>query len=471
MTRRLGVLAACVLLAGCAYFNGIYNAHQAEKQADHLMRQGKEGQAEGAYASAAVKAETVLARYPHSRWAPEAVFIAGRGEALSGNCSTALPHLERFLASPAAVGVKKELAVAATGRCYVEGARYSDALTLLVPLTTAKDQRVRSAASLWAARAAIALGRTDDAMRYLGSIDASAAQWELIAASLGRQQYQRAESLLVQRVREGDGRDELASSLRTLWGVGERDAVESLVREFDDSRASPDAKGKLYLSLADLEIADGQDSLARRHLLRAQRLVVDTLVDHRAAARLTLLSLHDEPTLDRVQAIIASAVPRTKGALLMQRLQDNLLLLRIFTDRTDYTGASLFLAAEVARDSLRAPALAHSLFLKLVTTMPNTPLAPKALLAAADLVPDSAAVYRAQLQRIWPKSPFTVLVDGNDLPSTTGLDQVNNLLEQAWTAGSSAFADSMAARRSQVGVANGTQPPASTQLPPGNPPR
>jgi len=53
-----------MLLASCAYFNGIYNAKEAARRAEKQLRAGKDGEAAASFASAAIKAETVLARYP-----------------------------------------------------------------------------------------------------------------------------------------------------------------------------------------------------------------------------------------------------------------------------------------------------------------------------------------------------------------------------------------------------------------------
>ena len=71
--KPVAALALGALLGGCAYFNGVYNAREAERAANRLLRAGREGEASGSFATAAAKAETVLARHPKSRWRDDAL--------------------------------------------------------------------------------------------------------------------------------------------------------------------------------------------------------------------------------------------------------------------------------------------------------------------------------------------------------------------------------------------------------------
>ena len=100
MRRPSSVLALLFALTGCAYYNGLYNAKAETRAGDRLSRQGREAEATSRYATAAATAETVLVRYPKSRWRPQALALAGRTLALAGDCALARPRLREALALP-----------------------------------------------------------------------------------------------------------------------------------------------------------------------------------------------------------------------------------------------------------------------------------------------------------------------------------------------------------------------------------
>jgi hypothetical protein len=420
-------------VAGCAYFNGIYNARAAERAADRAARAGRDALATSKYAQAAVTAETVLVRHRKSRWRTEALYLAGRGAALSDQCDRALIHLDEYLALASVPARRRERAELARARCLVRKNRHSEARDVLATLVQSRDRDVASVAALWAARASIALGRNDEALRFLANADATQAQWELIRASMQRQEYQRAESLLALRARRGDYRDELLPLLTDLWAAGRPAAVASIVDDYGRARLAARSKASLHIFLADLLIDARRDSLARANLVRAQRLSADTALDREAASRLALLNLHDLPATVDVEAALQRARRAGAGGPVFQRLDASLELVKLLERWTDYTGASLFLAAEVARDSLRSPALAHALFVRLANTMSNSPLAPKALIAASALEPDSASAYRARVIERYRGTPFGRLLVGDERGSGQApYERTDDLLRQAW---------------------------------------
>jgi hypothetical protein len=74
----------------------------------------------------------------------------------------------------------------------------------------------------------------------------------------------------------------------------------------------------------------------------------------------------------------------------------------------------LFLAAETARDSLAAPALAVSLFQTLVERLPDSPYAPKAILAGHALDPVWGESVLPLLEERYSLSPYVALVRGEE---------------------------------------------------------
>ena len=449
--RRASAPLALALLGACAYFNGVYNAKESTRTADKLARRGHADEATGAYATAAQTAETVLARYPRSRWRSDALYLAGRGEALSGRCDAAVPRLTEYLAAPKQHADQRARATVALGGCYVEAGRYTDASRLLEPLVAAKDRQVARDAARLAARAAGALGRTADAERFLGAIPRGEAEWELAATALARQDYARAESLLVLRARQGDYRESVVATLQELWAAKRYDAVDHLVNAYAQAKTPAAVKTRLHMFAADLLIGAGRDREASEHLLQARRLTVDSLVDREASARLTGLGLAALPSLVDVEAAIARGATRARGSAYFQRLRDNLLLMKILLSQQDVAGSSLFLAGEVARDSLRARTLARDLFVQVATTRSGAPIAAKAWLAAADLSPDSATAYREIVRTRYAGSPYAFT------PGDTTLDQVayvrtEDALKRAWDVGLRMLSDSLRVTQARAGV-------------------
>ena len=177
--------------------------------------------------------------------------------------------------------------------------------------------------------------------------------------------------------------------------------------------------------------------------MRASRRAVYPVTEREINTRLTLLDLGRRATLGEVETVIRAGASKNRGASLQRRLEDNLLLLHLLELRQDFTGSSLFLAAEVARDSLRARALAHTLFTRLVESYPQSPLAPKALIAAAILRPDSAAAYQERMRAQFATSPYFLVLTGREPPDSSALRRDDQLLRQTWSVVTSIFADSI----------------------------
>ncbi|HSJ63554.1 MAG TPA: hypothetical protein VK922_06545 [Gemmatimonadaceae bacterium] len=469
--RRLAPLLLILATGSCAYFNGVYNARQAEKRGDAMLKRGREAEASTHFVTVAEKAETVLVRHGDSKWADDARYLAGRGWAYSGRCARAVPHLEAALANDPLTPERREEATLALGICRVDASRYAEAESLLSGLMQSRNRWRASQSAIWAARSALRRGATDDALGYLSAAGASVAEWELIAAFVTQQDLARAESLLTRRAEEGDYRPELLTILPKLWVAGRREGVGRIVAGYEEARLRPGQRARVYLVYGDLLRQAGADSAARAQFEATLRLSRDSLPGRQAAVRLTALSLRDMATLPDVENAIARTADFATQVPLQARLQQNLLFLNILLNRTDYTGASVFLAGEIARDSLEAHALAHELFLRVANTFGNSPVAPKSLLAAASLHADSSDAYVNRLREQYPNSIYTLALDGRDTPVLGRINRGDQLLQQAWTLGTKALSDSVNAMRraeqarQNPNVAAGTAP-APTGVPP-----
>ena len=466
--KRVAPLLLLLAVSGCAYLNGVYNARQAEKRGDSMLRRGRDAEAAVYFATVAEKAETVLVRHGDSKWADDARYLAGRGWARSGRCDRAIPHLEQALASDPLTGERREQATLALGICRIESAAYAEAESLLTMVAKSDDRWIASQGAVWAARSALRRGDTDQALEYLAASGASVAEWELAAAFLANNELVRAESLLTLRADAGDYRPEVLTALPRLWAAGQHDGVLDIIDRYGESRIQPGHRARLHLVLGDLLQQAGRDSAAAAHFSITRRLSRDSLPGRQAAVRLTALGIRKLETLLDVENAIASTSDASAEVPLQARLQQNLLFLNIFLNRTDYTGASLFLGGEIARDSLGALALAHQLFMKVPESYGNSPIAPKALLAAAALQPDSAESYRARLREQYPSSIYALVLEGKDSPVVGRINRGDQLLQQAWTFGNKALGDSLnairraaQARDSKVAATTAPSPNAS----------
>jgi hypothetical protein len=440
--KSSALLLAAGALSGCAFYNGVYNARQAERKGDALSRAGMRAEADSLYGVAANEAEAVLARHAESKWAPEAAFIAGWSWAMAARCDRAEPRLAAVLERSAEPEPRLERATLALGVCRVRQGRDAEARTLLAPLTYLSDRVVARDAALWAALASVNLGEADSVRAYLRTADDGRAEWEVARALVARREFAPAESLLERRAAHRDYRADLPELLRTLWHAGRTDAVYRVVRRYDDARAAARTRARLHLLVGELAMTAWQDSTARAHLALARRLSRDTLLAREATARLTLAELAELPSLVDAATVIARGHARAAGDPIQRRLDDNLLLVSMLYQREDGAGASLFLAAEVARDSLRAPSLARAMFTD-VAALPRSPLAGKAL-AAIELLPLAEDPdRRSRTDALVAGAAFGDVSTEPRADSVAGADPIERMLFDTWRTVVALHADSV----------------------------
>lgn len=445
--RGAALLLATGALSGCAYYNGIYNARHAARRGDALMHAGRRVEADSLHLLAAAKAESVLAHHSRSRWTHEALLIAGWSWAMAARCDRAEPRLAALLGGEAREepGAQVERARLALGICRVRQGRGAEGLALLAPLAELPDRELARDAALWAALASIDLGERDSANEYLRDADEPRAEWEVARALLARREFAAAESLLERRASQRDFHPDVLAALRTLWGAGRTYGVYRVVWRYDVARAPARGRARLHLLVGELALGSRQDSVARVHLATAHRLSRDTLVTREAGALLTLAELAPLASLIDVSNVIARGRERAAGGALQRRLEDNLLLLTMLHDSPEQSGAALFLAAEVARDSLRAPALAHAFFDR-VASIPRSPLTAKALAAAAQLPAEFPGGHHAHVgeEALIAGAAFgDIGPAGATDRASAGLEPAERLLHDTWLAVVALHADSI----------------------------
>ena len=449
VTSLRGLATAIAVWAfgnGCVYYNGVYNAKAAAHRGDLQLRADAEGEASTQFQRSAEKAESVLARHPKSAWRVRALYLAGRGAAFSGQCDRALPRLDAFLRASGerADDGDRARAMVAIGACELQTNHVAAARSRLDSLARVRDPQTASDAKRWAARAALADGDRDAAAEYLGGAGSSALDWELLSASLAASDFSRAESLMVARAGRSEFRDDVVGGIRQLWIAGRGDAAERVVQAYDLSRIRDVHRVALHYTMGDLQLRAGRDSAAHRHLLLARDLAGrDTAVAHESAARLLLLGVPAASSIRDVDSLFAlqdSVVRRSKYS---RRLSEQVLLVRLLLGQREPNGASLFLAAEVARDSLRAPGMARTYFLQVAKESPASPLAPRAWHAAALLTPDSASAWNARVLSRYASSSVARWLRGEDPAASPDYVPAAELLRFSWDEIVRAWSDSV----------------------------
>lgn len=164
---------------------------------------------------------------------------------------------------------------------------------------------------------------------------------------------------------------------------------------------------------------EGDTAAARTRWEHAQRLAPGTPQAAAAEAELLLARLRridDERDLPVLIEALAGAAHRAEP---VDGFAGHVGVLRqvaalVVSVSGSHHAVRLFRGAEVVRDSLGAAPLAHRLFLLVAERHPASPIAPKAVLAAAELDSAGRAALHGRLQARYPDSPYARLLRGED---------------------------------------------------------
>ncbi len=423
------LLATLVAALGCAYYNGMYNANRLAKQAERAEREGRRFEATGLWAQAAVRAESVLARHPTSKWADDARLLRGKALAKQGDCDGALPHLRQVTATSPDSQVVEQASLY-LGECYLAVGQFLAADAAFRRALATPDTARKRELQHHRARALTMAGRYQEAMAlYRDAPDPSTDGVRLLAVA-GGGTVSHALALADTLLERGDSLvswDSVTVVLRRR-DPGAASAVTDRILE--KSSLTPETRARWLLR-------DGQGLLAvdtSRGIARLRQAfnTPEHRTDAGSQARLTVARLD----LARARAIsdldaVTGAFDEARqlggsGGFLAGRYLQAIERVRQVADSVDETTGlgdlDVFLAAEAARDSLEAPALAYGLFERVAGTWPLSPFAPKALLAMAALRPREAATTFERLQAEYGDSPYVTWFAGTDSPAYRALE-------------------------------------------------
>ncbi len=448
--------AAVVLLAGGCAYNGLYNARTASRRADQLLQRGMDDSAAVYLQRASEAAEAVLARQGDSTVRREALLLSGRAMALSGaDCARARERLNAFLALGGTTTHDRARAGLSLAQCDARSEQWALVEARLAPFDAAEsgvhDEQLRRDVRRWRARAALASGASARADSLLSTMDADDAPWERIAVAIERQAWEYAEWQMIGRALRGDARPELDVALRRAAAARQFVMVARVVNAFDSSSAPRAARVRLRMLAGALEEASGDTARARMHYQQViDRTALDTLARRAASARLAQLDVAQIDSVPALRAHLLRSAPLARGTTAYDRFEASATLFLLLHDTVDPSGAALFLAGEVARDSLRLPSLAVEAWRTLERRHPDAPLRPRALYAASRLLPDSAAAMQRALTTRFPESALSAWLRGESVVGAPDRRATDALLEGRWAIAARALPDSLRVLRERA---------------------
>ena len=387
------------VLAGCGYFNTMYNARRHFSEAERLRANGEAEAAARAWKDAINGAAASYRGHPHGRWADDALWVIGRSRFGLGDRQAAREAFaalldisdDPFLIAGARAGIGAS--AVATGDPSGGMARLDSAIVQI------SDPDVAAFARLWRARARFALGMTDSAWSDLDRVTAAPAGWAVDALLEGAAQA--AEHGDTVRFREAIRRlyaDTRAASRSDSCLVLIRRAVTRAGPDFGRSitgsivgsawEAHVTAAHRFEHVRFTVEAGDTAAAVAEALAVEASGGSFAGQAKRLAASLELARAGRDD--LDRIRDMILPAATGTSDMLLTLDAIDHL----IGQAGRGGQPLALFAAAELARDELHATRLARQLFLDYAALDPHDLWAPKALLAASILESDTSEARR-----------------------------------------------------------------------------
>lgn len=388
-TRHHAVpLIALVLLAGCGYFNAMYNARQQFAEAERAAARGESAIATRAYLDAIERAASSYRNHPDSRWADDALLLITRARWVLGEHGAARAAAEELLlrsddednraAAHAYAGAAALLAndPAATMHLDSATARAKDDYLSLAWLSRARLRFRDGKADAWT-----------DLERAAAGDGMFASEARLEAASRA---VSDGDTLRIRRAFAELFDDRLTArwqdSIATLINVSARATgpqfAWSATARIEDADWTGDDRDVIRLRRIHLLAASGDTARAIEQAVDlAGRSSIVTAGEARTiAARMQLASCASIEDVLEVRSVLLPAIEHSDARALLRTIA----ALEILLERAaGGQPLALFAAAELARDELRAPAFARSLFLAYADVVPDAIWAPKAVLAAA----------------------------------------------------------------------------------------
>ncbi len=402
----------------------MWRAEQFASEARRMEEQGRVGEARQLWARATAKAESVLVHHPTSRWADDALVLQGEGLARSGDCAAAAAPLASALATVTDEALGERATLAAV-ECALEAGELRRAAGLAAEVTGADDARRRARAAYLPGRTAEAQGDRPGAVEWFersALVPAAAARLRLLV-SLGRTDQALAGiAPLARRMSAEDEWTKLVAAVAEAEGVDAAStAAEEVLRQ---ARLPTGQRARMLVADGDRLFAAGRIDRALARYRAAAGEAPDSADGGVARARLVRIHAAAASDLTQLEDLVAEArslaVSAVGGRAVEEARALERLLGRVIGPHSSL--AAELRAAELARDSLRAPALATRLFLAFAAHHPASVFAPKALVAGLALDPPQRDSIIRVLDSAYPTSPYTRVLYGEASPTYAAVE-------------------------------------------------
>jgi hypothetical protein len=422
-----GLLLVVLCLGGCTWSNALYRARQLASSAERAERRDRGFEAASIWGQVAVRAESAHARSPDGRKGGEALWLQGRALARLGDCPSAIPVLQQATIQAGDADWRDRLRLD-LARCQAQGGDPIGALEVLAPLRSSRDAEVREEARVLGGRVLVLAGQWEAALEDLAADETAGGQWQRAVANANLGRAGAVLELLATRIELGDTLPTWEEVLRPLARTG-LGAVDTLLPRLEAMPTASDTlRGRWRFAVAQgLAMADPAraDSVLRTILALKGKLPVAgqariLLADHRLAAAADRASL-----AEALQAAATLSEGDATTAFVLRRLvragEAMMVDIDAYPAGSPLGDLAFFHQAQVARDTLLAPALAGWLLGEAERRWPESPYAAKAMLARIPLDPDSAEALRVRL-RARTDSPYLAYLAGREGPAFAALE-------------------------------------------------
>lgn len=428
MTRARMLLPLLLLLGGCVYYNGMYNTKNLAKRARHAERDGRTFEAANYWGQVSVKAETLLVHHPRSKYAEEARLLYGTARAKLNDCAGALPELESVMLGTRNPGFAED-AAEMVGWCRVTLGEPASAAEIYARLTNSSNKNRRDLALYAHGQALRMNGQYADALGELRVTSHPRARGERAAALAGLGDTAALTAVIDTLLTL---RDSLAPWGDIVGLVARKDAVAGSAltdRLVATAWLSPRRRGRLLIDDA-ARLSQGDPARGLERLQAVEALADGTELVGEARVLIGQQRLMEAATPDSLRAIATELgdMQELAGSFMpvVQRLATQARRAAAAADGVAPGSPDgelrLFVAAELARDSLNAPRFAAAQFRRVVDEWPTSPFAPKALLALILLEPVAADSLQQRMRASYGASPYLLLVDGTESPQLGALE-------------------------------------------------
>jgi predicted negative regulator of RcsB-dependent stress response len=408
------LLLAASTAAGCAYYNGLFNANRLAGEARKAEREGRTAEARSLWSRAAVKAESVATRFKKSRYRDDALILQGLALARLGSCTAAVPPLRTAADSSHDNGLRTQAALL-LGQCWLTLEAPDSALSALATVTDDAPPATRREVLLLRGEARLRVGDPEGALADLESAGAGSATFPRAVALTAVGRPDDAAALLATVVDSPYVEAGWLAALDSL-GLHVPDAASDLVdRLVADERPGPGGRARLLLGDGERWQRAGALERATGRFTMVAAEVPDSSEGHIARAHLAILAVRRAGSVAAVGPLLDSiqAASRSGGRALVTSGRFLSVLGRAGEAVSDSgTALELFLSAEDVRDSLAAPGLAAALFAEVERRFAESVIAPKALIALAGLRPEQTDSLIGHLETHYPESVYTLALRG-----------------------------------------------------------